>query len=294
MTYVLSRLAKAILLNQLDRVQSCLEDGDTADVEVTEEGLTGLMYVSYWGEQATVKLLLEHGANPNAALKDGTTALMKAVEQNHSVVVLELLRAGAQVGLRDQEGRNALDYAVQGGLQEMALILTQGDASLERDQQLAELLFGGVHYKEVEAFCTSNFDYDFSKSLLILLLSEILFGSPASVYGAAQYRVDMCMHRWEPDSELSADVQLTRQLMSYVGISEKRVNEINSNPFRSENYGMVYLKLVASWMNKSLTLGDCVFSTSYTNSEIWLTCAIDQAQTHTLDMFPREKGRGQS
>jgi ankyrin repeat protein len=58
-----------------------------------------------------VKLLLEHGANPNIQdYKYGWTPLHFAVKNCHVDVARVLLDYGADPTIRDNEGRTPLDY----------------------------------------------------------------------------------------------------------------------------------------------------------------------------------------
>lgn len=57
---------------------------------------------------AIVKILLEHGAHPEARGKRGRTALMYAAWKNHWHTLDLLLSKGADVNLKDERGRNVL------------------------------------------------------------------------------------------------------------------------------------------------------------------------------------------
>ena len=69
------------------------------------------MYAAHHDEPEILKFLLEHGAiNINAQNDNGETALMKAVRYNSSESINVLLDAGADIGMKDKEGRYAVDY----------------------------------------------------------------------------------------------------------------------------------------------------------------------------------------
>ncbi|KGO75611.1 Mg2+ transporter protein, CorA-like/Zinc transport protein ZntB [Penicillium italicum] len=55
-----------------------------------------------------VRLLLDHGASPDSADKDGRTALMTAAWKNHTDILHLLIMRGADVNKRDLRRRNAL------------------------------------------------------------------------------------------------------------------------------------------------------------------------------------------
>lgn len=58
-----------------------------------------------------VRELARHGADINAATKDGRTALMSAAMHGWRDIVQELIAAGAKPNATDTRGRNAIDYA---------------------------------------------------------------------------------------------------------------------------------------------------------------------------------------
>ncbi|MBX3168144.1 MAG: ankyrin repeat domain-containing protein [Candidatus Eremiobacteraeota bacterium] len=62
------------------------------------------------GRIRTARVLLEHGADVNLG-RPGVTPLMRAAYRGSLPLVELLLAFGADAGLRDQEGRTALDYA---------------------------------------------------------------------------------------------------------------------------------------------------------------------------------------
>src|SRR5262249_36774345 len=70
---------------------------------------TPLMYAALYGDAAAVRLLLDHGANPNTQNEDGGTALMYALEDAPKVELL--LKSGANPNLRSGEGKTALHIA---------------------------------------------------------------------------------------------------------------------------------------------------------------------------------------
>src|SRR4029434_6114218 len=108
------------------------------------EGETPWMLAPRSGNRETVKLLVEAGANVNAAERfRGQTALMLAAVENHVSIVQELVAAGAQVNARTVEytfqaltgGAGGIIHdRPQGGL--TALILAARQGSIEATDQL--------------------------------------------------------------------------------------------------------------------------------------------------------------
>src|SRR5688572_22099206 len=63
------------------------------------------------GDRATALKLLAQKANPNAAGPDGTTAIMYAAHNGDLELVQALIKAGANVKLRNQFGTSAITEA---------------------------------------------------------------------------------------------------------------------------------------------------------------------------------------
>ncbi len=107
-----SVLMLACSQNSIDAVQVMLAmkaDPNLADIN----GVTPLIYTIARCKEPEIisQMLLEHGANPNAAMKDGTTALMAAAMQGSANCVRLLLEHGADLSMQDTEGHTAYQYA---------------------------------------------------------------------------------------------------------------------------------------------------------------------------------------
>ena len=76
------------------------------------------------------------GANPDAKVKDGWTALMSAARKNHAEVVATLLEAGADIDAANDDGETALIWAAfEGNSDIVKMLLDAGvdiDAKTER------------------------------------------------------------------------------------------------------------------------------------------------------------------
>ena len=70
------------------------------------------MNASLFGRYKIVKELLNHGADTNIQRYDGSTALMSALEGEHTQVVRELINHNADVDLQDDKGNTALHSAL--------------------------------------------------------------------------------------------------------------------------------------------------------------------------------------
>jgi ankyrin repeat protein len=78
----------------------------------TKEGDVPMVYAAGSGYLDVVQILLGAGADVNATEPDGGTALMAAVRSGETpAVVRELLRAGAHTDMKNGKGDNALQIA---------------------------------------------------------------------------------------------------------------------------------------------------------------------------------------
>lgn len=92
-----------------DKMLNLIELG--CDVNVHDkEGRTPLMSATYPVQVASLKLLLEHGANPNLRGPQNKTALM--IQYSDPEAVELLIKHGAKVNLQDKFGNTALSLAV--------------------------------------------------------------------------------------------------------------------------------------------------------------------------------------
>ncbi|MGB7481467.1 MAG: ankyrin repeat domain-containing protein [Burkholderiaceae bacterium] len=79
--------------------------------EVNQVGWTALHYAAAAGHNDVVQLLLEHHAYIDAESPNKTTPLMMAARGGHILTVKLLLDEGADLGLKNDLGMTALDFA---------------------------------------------------------------------------------------------------------------------------------------------------------------------------------------
>ena len=77
-----------VLSPEHDRTSESDSDDDEPN---TNRRTTALMIAAGWGDESTVKLLLDHGGNPNRKDPNGETALMAAVQHRRQGVVRQLM-----------------------------------------------------------------------------------------------------------------------------------------------------------------------------------------------------------
>ena len=97
-----------------------------------EEKDSFLMLMPLMGDGETAKALLDAGANPNAARKDGsTTVLIEAVKNENVAVIKELLAAGANPDMKEsRHGLTALMLAAGKGNAEIVKMLLSALANV--------------------------------------------------------------------------------------------------------------------------------------------------------------------
>lgn len=105
-----------------------------ADVNARNDtGTTALMSAASDLHKDAVHMLLAKGAAPNTQDKDGQTPLMQAITSNQShdkpeqqsEIIKELLEAGADVGIRDVKGQDAVTLARESGNASTVRLVTE-------------------------------------------------------------------------------------------------------------------------------------------------------------------------
>jgi len=103
-----------------------------ADVNLRDdEGHTALMKaVMSFNESnlSNVKYLIARRADINAANNKGETALMMAVKKGNADMVKVLMASGSRLSLKDQAGKSAWTYAVEGSNPALVSLLENGGA----------------------------------------------------------------------------------------------------------------------------------------------------------------------
>jgi len=104
-------------------VKALLEAGASPKApEGTRVRQSPLVFASRTGDTENVKLLLAHGADPNASA-GGNTPLAQAITFGYPDVAQTLIAAGASTGVRDSNGVNLLHWAAITGRSALIPIL---------------------------------------------------------------------------------------------------------------------------------------------------------------------------
>jgi hypothetical protein len=134
-------LMMAVLEGDTASVKTLLNEG--ADVnEKDVYGKTALMKASEKGDIATVKTLLDRGADVNVKTDQGGTALLAASYGGHSVVMQTLLNKGGKVNAKDIFGTTALMAAARYGHMETVQVLLKAgaDAKIKNKKGITALM----------------------------------------------------------------------------------------------------------------------------------------------------------
>ncbi|XP_014276219.1 ankyrin repeat family A protein 2 [Halyomorpha halys] len=101
------------------------------DINVVDKnGLTALMWSSAYGQNATVSLLLQEGADVYIKGNKLETALHFAAAGGHHDIVKQLISNGADINILDEDGYPPLIYAINGNHSHAAHELLQSGALL--------------------------------------------------------------------------------------------------------------------------------------------------------------------
>ncbi len=105
-TRELWRIAETGEIDELEAVLS------RADINArNEHGMTALMRAAYHGRVETVRMLLEHGADPNITRNDNFTALSLAAFFGHAEIVEVLMGHGAKTDVATRFGTSPYIWA---------------------------------------------------------------------------------------------------------------------------------------------------------------------------------------
>ncbi|NLD92623.1 MAG: ankyrin repeat domain-containing protein [Fibrobacter sp.] len=108
-------LNRACSKGDLASVKKIVNDG--ADINaIDSRGRTALFEAAWGGYNDIVKFLLDNGANANLADSTGYTPVMRAAEEGHDSVVATLVQKGADVNVHGKvRGTTALMLAAEHG-----------------------------------------------------------------------------------------------------------------------------------------------------------------------------------
>jgi ankyrin repeat protein len=97
---------------------------------VQPDGVSALMWATYYDQTDIARMLLDAGANPNLANRYGMTPLIQAAFNGNDEIIAMLLAAGADPNARTLEGENAILNASKSGAAAGVLALIEAGADV--------------------------------------------------------------------------------------------------------------------------------------------------------------------
>jgi uncharacterized protein len=122
---------EAAAAGRADRLRELLAADPAAIEERTPEGFTTLGLAAFLGGPEVVRILLEHGADPNLRQQGGFVPLHEAAHSDDVEMAELLLDHGADPALAADDGRDATRIAADDGSDRVAALLA-GSPSRQR------------------------------------------------------------------------------------------------------------------------------------------------------------------
>lgn len=146
-----------------EKVNSYLKGDRALANAMNSVGKRPLSYAAKYGHTITLKLLLDHGADPNAEERDAEQggALWEAVKGNHADCVRMLLEHGANPNAVVESGGNPLFIAMNEGHDVLAALLYTYGASMNLDSAccLGRIVLAGEIIKANPTLVNTGGDY---------------------------------------------------------------------------------------------------------------------------------------
>lgn len=130
-------LHRAVDEGDFATLKSLIDAGADVNARSSDEW-TPLMLATIKGHTQMVEALLKNGADSNARNRKGWTALMFAVSMNDADTMRILLSAGANINARDKEGKTALMQAANENNRDSVRVLLGEGADLNLEDYAGE------------------------------------------------------------------------------------------------------------------------------------------------------------
>jgi len=115
----------ALMLAAINQDMPMVQTLLAKDAEVNKKGWTPLHYAASAGDDAIVKVLIDHSAYIDAGSPNGSTPLMMAAAAGHVSTINVLLDEGADLSIKNQLGLNAADIAKRYNHRDIADAISQ-------------------------------------------------------------------------------------------------------------------------------------------------------------------------
>lgn len=129
-----SELTDAINAGDRDQALALIAAGAEVNAPLAD-GTTALMFAAYLGDAALTRALLEAGADPDAANSYGTSAILEASIIGATDVLALLLEHGANPNWTNPEGETPLMNVARAGLVDAAQLLLEHGANVDAVEQ---------------------------------------------------------------------------------------------------------------------------------------------------------------
>ncbi|WP_214625043.1 ankyrin repeat domain-containing protein [Sphingobium nicotianae] len=129
------RMAEAARNQDTATVRSLLEQGADPN-RPSQDGTPAALWATHHSDAATLKLLIDYGADVNRANRYGLTALHLASNQGEDELAEILLRAGAKPGTPDERGETPLMMAARGGSAAIVDMLLDAGAAVDASDKV--------------------------------------------------------------------------------------------------------------------------------------------------------------
>jgi len=194
-----TKFAVAIEEHDVEAVKALLASGLSTEttIDYGEHKITPLIKAAWDGDEEIIKTLLAAGAKVNAKASDtGETALLNAVSTKRIALVEILLKAGADLTIKNRFDFNALNIAVAANSQEMAALLLDHGANVETDTStLTPLMFaasgGNVDMIRFLVKRGAKVNHGAKEGAQTALLSAIYSGKPEAVQALVELKADV-------------------------------------------------------------------------------------------------------
>ena len=205
-----TKFAVAIEEHDNDAVKALLASGLSTEttIDYGEHKITPLIKAAWDGDEEIIKTLLAAGAKVNAKATDtGETALLNAVSTKRIALVEILLKAGADLTIKNRFDFNALNIAAAAGNQEMAALLLDHGANVETDTStLTPLMFaasgGNVDMIRFLVKRGAKVNHGAKEGKQTALLSAIYGGHPDAVQALVELKADVNAKTKDGDTPL--------------------------------------------------------------------------------------------
>ncbi|KAJ5713999.1 ankyrin repeat-containing domain protein [Penicillium malachiteum] len=133
-----SSLGLAAIFGHTQVVRILLNKGYPVDQKTGIDPLTPLAYAARYRHNGVVDLLLERGADIEAKMEDGETALCVTAYSGNAIIAKKLLANGADIRIRTTEGKNPVHIAARNQNEEVLSFLLDWCAEHECQDLLKE------------------------------------------------------------------------------------------------------------------------------------------------------------